>query len=104
MHEKMLAAVVTRKWQLAQGYLAIEIETKYPTQLPPFDDGAIVDLVRHTSSNIVPIPCGAFLLVTTRSSSVSGNGSRKSQSSRNRDFPGTREMRFASESREVPLS
>ncbi|MGF6659501.1 ferredoxin-NADP reductase [Paraburkholderia atlantica] len=53
MHEKMLAAVVTRKWQLAQGYLAIEIETKYPTQLPPFDDGAIVDLVRHTSSNIV---------------------------------------------------
>jgi vanillate O-demethylase ferredoxin subunit len=70
MHGNMLAAVVTRKWPLAQGYHAVEIETRYPTQLPPFDDGAIVDLVRYPDSRVVrshplwhiPSRHGAFIL------------------------------------------
>jgi ferredoxin-NADP reductase len=40
----MTAAVVTRRWPLAQGYHAVEIETKRPMEIPSFEDGAIVDL------------------------------------------------------------
>lgn len=53
MHDKMIAAIVTRKWQLAQGYHAVELETKYRSELPPFDDGAIIDLVRDNGSQTV---------------------------------------------------
>jgi ferredoxin-NADP reductase len=53
MHDTMFAAVVTRKWQLAQGYHAVEIEAQHVTQLGLFDDGAIVDIARDTRSNVV---------------------------------------------------
>ncbi|SAK79673.1 ferredoxin [Caballeronia hypogeia] len=44
MHSNMIAAIITRRWQLAQGYHAVEVETKYRSKVPPFEDGAIVDL------------------------------------------------------------
>ncbi|MFM0336918.1 ferredoxin reductase domain-containing protein [Paraburkholderia fungorum] len=53
MDEKMIAAIVTRKWPLAQGYHAVELETKHQMELPPFEDGAIVDLVRDNGSRTV---------------------------------------------------
>ena len=53
MHDTMFAAVVARKWPLAQGYHAVEINAKHATQLPPFDDGAVVDLVRHARSKVI---------------------------------------------------
>jgi vanillate O-demethylase ferredoxin subunit len=53
MHDNMIEAIVTRKWQLAQGYHAVELETRYRSELPPFDDGAIVDLVRDNGSQAV---------------------------------------------------
>ncbi|MFX1689697.1 oxidoreductase [Paraburkholderia sp. A2RI-6] len=46
MHSNMIAAVVTRRWQLAQGYHAVEVETRHRSEVPPFDDGAIIDLTR----------------------------------------------------------
>lgn len=70
MDEKMIAAIVTRKWPLAQGYHAVELETKHQMELPPFEDGAIVDLVRDNGSRTVrshplwriPSRCDAFVL------------------------------------------
>ena len=69
MHDNMIEAIVTRKWQLAQGYHAVELETRYRSELPPFDDGAIVDLVRDNGSQAVRShPCGTFHHVATHSS------------------------------------
>jgi vanillate O-demethylase ferredoxin subunit len=53
MDEKMIAAIVMRKWPLAQGYHAVELQTKHRLELPPFEDGAIVDLVRGNGSRAV---------------------------------------------------
>ena len=53
MDDVMIAAIVTRKWPLAQGNHAVELQTKHRSELPPFEDGAIVDLVQDTTSNAV---------------------------------------------------
>ena len=53
MNEKMIAATVTRKWPLAHGYHAVELQTKRRAELPPFEDGAIVDLARDDGSDAV---------------------------------------------------
>jgi ferredoxin-NADP reductase len=50
MDKNMIAAIVTRKWPLAQGYHAVELETKHCAELPPFKDGAIVDLAPDNGS------------------------------------------------------
>lgn len=50
MNDTLIAAIVTRKWPLAQGYHAVELETKHRAELPPFGDGAIVDLARDNES------------------------------------------------------
>jgi ferredoxin-NADP reductase len=53
MDDKLIAVIVTRKWPLAQGYEAVELETKHCAELPPFKDGAIVDLARDNGSRTV---------------------------------------------------
>ena len=53
MQSNMIAAVVTRRWQLAQGYHAVEVETKHHSEVPPFEDGAIVDLTRDQEGRAV---------------------------------------------------
>ncbi|EML1599348.1 oxidoreductase [Burkholderia cenocepacia] len=53
MHSNMIAAVIKRRWQLAQGYHAVEVETKHRSEVPPFDDGAIVDLTRDHEGRAV---------------------------------------------------
>jgi vanillate O-demethylase ferredoxin subunit len=53
MDDKLIAAIVTRKWPLAQGYHAVELRTKYQSELPPFADGAVVDLVRDNGSGAI---------------------------------------------------
>nr|WP_057929944.1 hypothetical protein [Burkholderia ambifaria] len=53
MQDNMTAAVVTRRWQLAQGYHAVEVETKHRSEIPSFDDGAIVDLTRDHDCRVV---------------------------------------------------
>jgi vanillate O-demethylase ferredoxin subunit len=52
MDDVMIAAIVTRKWPLAQGYHAVELQTKHRSELPPFEDGAIVDLARDNGSRV----------------------------------------------------
>ncbi|MFL9898938.1 oxidoreductase [Paraburkholderia fungorum] len=52
MDESMIAAIVTRRWALAQGYQAVELETKHCAELPPFGDGAIVDLASDNESRV----------------------------------------------------
>ncbi|REE22522.1 vanillate O-demethylase ferredoxin subunit [Paraburkholderia sp. BL27I4N3] len=46
MHDKLLSVVVTQKWQLAESYHAVELQTRCRSELPPFDDGSCVTLVR----------------------------------------------------------
>lgn len=46
MHDKFLSVVVTRKWQLAESYHAVELQTRCRSELPSFDDGSCVTLVR----------------------------------------------------------
>jgi ferredoxin-NADP reductase len=53
MDDKMIAAIVTRKWPLAQGYHAVELQIKHRLELPSFEDGAIVDLARGNGSRAV---------------------------------------------------
>jgi ferredoxin-NADP reductase len=53
MGKNRIAAIVTRRWQLAQGYHAVELETKHRAELPPFKDGAVVDLARDNGSRAV---------------------------------------------------
>ncbi|CAB3781942.1 Phthalate dioxygenase reductase [Paraburkholderia caffeinitolerans] len=47
MHDDRIPAVVTGKRPVAQGYYAVEFEMTLNSELPPFEDGAIVDLIRH---------------------------------------------------------
>ncbi|WP_109476354.1 oxidoreductase [Paraburkholderia sp. C35] len=53
MRDSMFTAVVARKWRLAEDYHAVEIQAKHAIQLPPFDNGAVVDLARHARSDVV---------------------------------------------------
>jgi vanillate O-demethylase ferredoxin subunit len=53
MDDITIAAIVTRKWPLAQGYHAVELKTRHRSELPPFEDGAIVDLVRGATRDEV---------------------------------------------------
>jgi ferredoxin-NADP reductase len=45
MHDSLLSVIITRKWQLAESYHAIELQTKCQSKLPSFEDGACVTLV-----------------------------------------------------------
>ncbi|MDN7408002.1 oxidoreductase [Burkholderia vietnamiensis] len=53
MLDNMIAAVITRRWQLAQGYHAVEIEPKHQSELPSFDDGAVIDVARENGRRAV---------------------------------------------------
>jgi hypothetical protein len=45
MQDDRLSVTVTRKWQLAESYHAVELQTRFRSELPSFDDGACVTLV-----------------------------------------------------------
>lgn len=45
MQDNLLPVIVTRKWQLAESYHAVELQTRSRSALPSFDDGACVTLV-----------------------------------------------------------
>jgi ferredoxin-NADP reductase len=45
MHDDLLSVIVTRKWQLAENYHAVELQTRSRSELPSFVDGACVTLV-----------------------------------------------------------
>jgi ferredoxin-NADP reductase len=66
MHGEMIAAVVTRKFPLAQGYHAVELEARHRAALPAFDGGAIVDLIRDAERGVIRsqplVPGDAFRL------------------------------------------
>ncbi|CAN7352142.1 oxidoreductase [Caballeronia sp. LjRoot29] len=53
MDDSMTAAFVTGKWQLAQGYFAVEVEVESASQLQPFDDGALIDAVPRGHDGVV---------------------------------------------------
>jgi ferredoxin-NADP reductase len=46
MHDNLLPVIITRKWQLAESYHAVELQTRSRFELPSFDDGACITLVR----------------------------------------------------------
>jgi ferredoxin-NADP reductase len=45
MQDDRLSVTITRKWQLAESYHAVELQTRSRSELPSFDDGACVTLV-----------------------------------------------------------
>jgi ferredoxin-NADP reductase len=45
MHDNLLSVIITRKWQLAESYHAVELQTESRSELPSFDDGAFVTVV-----------------------------------------------------------
>lgn len=60
MHDNLLSVIVTRKWQLAENYHAVELQTKSRLELPSFDDGACVTLVLDDviyKERIYPLCC-----------------------------------------------
>ncbi|MGA7782025.1 MAG: oxidoreductase [Paraburkholderia sp.] len=60
MHDKLLSVIITRKWQLAESYHAVELQTKSRSELPSFDHGACVTLVLDSVINkerIYPLCC-----------------------------------------------
>jgi ferredoxin-NADP reductase len=46
MHDNLLSVIITRKWQLAENYHAVELQTESRSELPSFDHGACVTVVR----------------------------------------------------------
>jgi ferredoxin-NADP reductase len=60
MHDNLLSVIVTRKWQLAENYHAVELQTRSRSELPSFDDGACVTLVVDNviyKERIYPLCC-----------------------------------------------
>lgn len=45
MHDNLVSVIVSRKWQLAEGYDAVQLQTRSRSEVPPFADGACVTLV-----------------------------------------------------------
>ncbi|NPT59916.1 ferredoxin reductase domain-containing protein [Paraburkholderia elongata] len=70
MHDNLLSVVVTRKWQLAESYHAVELQTRSRSELPSFDDGSCVTLVLDNvicKERIYPLCCftsrpGAYVI------------------------------------------
>jgi ferredoxin-NADP reductase len=60
MHDNLLSVIITRKWQLAESYHAVELQTKSRSELPSFEDGACVTLVLDNviyRERIYPLCC-----------------------------------------------
>ena len=60
MHDNLLSVIITRKWQLAESYHAVELQTKSRSELPSFEDGACVTLVLDNviyKERIYPLCC-----------------------------------------------
>ncbi|MGF6904207.1 oxidoreductase [Paraburkholderia sp. GAS348] len=60
MHDNLLSVIVTRKWQLAESYHAVELQTKSGSELPSFDDGSCVTLFLDNvigKERIYPLCC-----------------------------------------------
>jgi len=60
MHDNLLSVIITRKWQLAESYHAVELQTKSRSELPSFEDGACVTLVLDDviyKERIYPLCC-----------------------------------------------
>jgi ferredoxin-NADP reductase len=51
MHDGLLEVTVSRTWHLATGYRAVELTAKENAPLPPFDDGAILDVILDARAN-----------------------------------------------------
>ncbi|SAK91020.1 hypothetical protein [Caballeronia ptereochthonis] len=51
MHDGLIEVTVSRTWQLATGYCAVELRAKRNAALPPFDEGAMLDVVLDASAN-----------------------------------------------------
>ncbi|WP_168790121.1 oxidoreductase [Paraburkholderia aromaticivorans] len=45
MRDNLVSVIVSRKWQLAEGYDAVQLQTRSRSEVPPFADGACVTLV-----------------------------------------------------------
>jgi ferredoxin-NADP reductase len=50
MHDHLLSVIVTRRWHLAESYHAVELQTRFRSELPLFDDGACVTLAFNSGN------------------------------------------------------
>ncbi|BBU32798.1 hypothetical protein BTHE68_65320 (plasmid) [Burkholderia sp. THE68] len=51
MRDNLIPVIVGRRWQIAEGYQAIEIRTRSRSSLPPFDEGACVTLALDSAGD-----------------------------------------------------
>ncbi|MEX3935161.1 oxidoreductase [Paraburkholderia phymatum] len=49
MHDNLIPVIVSRKWQIAEGYHAVELRPTHKSVLPPFDDGSRVTLCLNSA-------------------------------------------------------
>lgn len=49
MSDNLLSVIVTRRWHLAEGYHAVELQSRSQLDLPSFEDGACVTLVLNNA-------------------------------------------------------
>ncbi|WP_235851239.1 oxidoreductase [Paraburkholderia piptadeniae] len=51
MHDNLIPVIVGRKWQIAQGYYAVELRTTSKSALPPFNDGSCVTVCLNSAGD-----------------------------------------------------
>ena len=51
MRNNLILVIVGRKWQIANGYHAVELRTTYKSALPPFNDGSCVTLCLNSTGD-----------------------------------------------------
>lgn len=64
MYDTLIPVIVARKWQIAEGYRAVEIRTASKSMLPAFDEGSCVTLCLNSAGDkgrIYPLLCVSSL-------------------------------------------
>ena len=51
MRDNLIPVIVGRKWQIAEGYHAVELRTASRSALPPFDEGSCVTLCLNSTGD-----------------------------------------------------
>ena len=51
MRDNLIPVIVSRKWQIANGYHAVELRTTSKSALPPFNDGSCVTLCLNSTGD-----------------------------------------------------
>ncbi|MEM5386734.1 oxidoreductase [Paraburkholderia phymatum] len=82
MHDNLIPVIVSRKWQIAESYHAVELQPTHKSALPPFDDGSRVTLRLNSAGGkeriypLLPFPSlsGGYVVGTRQGGDGRTNG------------------------------